>query len=156
MLMENIALCLLVRHMQKNPLLIHLFLSGLPNFVSQWVIFHYYHMFDALFSTCGPSKLVPLSLLACFGFKLSVTSDENRSFRIIYSQSTFHLSTNIQTSLDSFFRKISSLFFYIYKCLHICMCTTWRPGAQDVQKKASDPLDLELQMIVNSYLGSEK
>lgn len=121
MLMENIALCLLVGHMQKNPLLIHLFLSGLPNFVSQWVMFHYYHMFDALFSTCGPSKLVPLSLLACFGFKLSVTSDENRSFRIIYSQSTFHLSTNIQTSLDSFLERFHLYSFtYINACIYVC------------------------------------
>ena len=30
-------------------------------------------------------------------------------------------------------------------CLHVCMCTTCLPGAPGGQKRASDPLELELK-----------
>lgn len=35
------------------------------------------------------------------------------------------------------------------------MCTAWVAGAQQGQK-AADPLELELQMVVNYYVDSEK
>jgi len=42
------------------------------------------------------------------------------------------------------------ILFYVYGCLACtCVCTTCGPGAHRDQKRASDPLVLELQMIAS-------
>jgi hypothetical protein len=35
------------------------------------------------------------------------------------------------------------------------MCNTWMPATHAGQKNALDPLELELQMIVNHHVGAE-
>ena len=51
--------------------------------------------------------------------------------------------------LESFYFK--GLFFvYVWMfCLHVCLCITCMPGAHRGQKRASDSLELELQMVVS-------
>ena len=39
---------------------------------------------------------------------------------------------------------------YIFLFLHVCLCTVYMPGACRGQKRASDPLELELQIVVSS------
>lgn len=39
-------------------------------------------------------------------------------------------------------------------CPHECLCTTDVPGAHEVQKRASYPLELELQIGVSHYVGA--
>lgn len=36
-------------------------------------------------------------------------------------------------------------------CMHVCLCV---PTAFECQKKESDPLELELQMLVSCYVGN--
>ena len=38
-------------------------------------------------------------------------------------------------------------------CLHICLFITCVPGAHRSQKRESDPLELEVQMVVSYYVG---
>ena len=40
-------------------------------------------------------------------------------------------------------------------CLYVCLCTLCVPDACGGQKKVSDLLDLELQMIVSCHVGAE-
>lgn len=40
--------------------------------------------------------------------------------------------------------------------LHVCMCTTYMPGACGGQKRVLDPLKIELQMFVSSCVSSGK
>ena len=37
-------------------------------------------------------------------------------------------------------------------CLHVCLCNTCMLGTYRSQKKMSDPLHLELQMVVSHYM----
>lgn len=46
--------------------------------------------------------------------------------------------------------------FYCVFCLHVCICTTCVPGASSGQKRVSDPVELELQMLVSYHVGSGK
>lgn len=39
-------------------------------------------------------------------------------------------------------------------CLHVCLCTTFMSGALRVHRKASDPLERELQVVVNHHVSS--
>lgn len=39
--------------------------------------------------------------------------------------------------------------FYVYKCLHVCKCATCLPDAHRSQKRLSDPMELELGMVVS-------
>lgn len=39
-------------------------------------------------------------------------------------------------------------------CLHVCLCIMCMPGAHKSQKKALDPLPLELQKIVSCHVGA--
>jgi hypothetical protein len=39
-------------------------------------------------------------------------------------------------------------------CLHVCLCPTCMAGVCEGQKRALDPLKLELQMLVNHYVGA--
>ena len=36
-------------------------------------------------------------------------------------------------------------------CLHVCLCTACMPGIGRGQKRASDPLELELEMVVGLH-----
>lgn len=38
--------------------------------------------------------------------------------------------------------------------LHICLCITYMPGAQNSLKRASGPLELDLEMVVSDRMGS--
>lgn len=38
--------------------------------------------------------------------------------------------------------------------LYVCMCITYMPGAQEPQKRLLYPLDPELQLVVNQYMGA--
>lgn len=38
--------------------------------------------------------------------------------------------------------------------MHVCLCITCMPGSFEGQKKASDPLGLELQNFVNCHVGA--
>lgn len=40
-------------------------------------------------------------------------------------------------------------------CLHVCIHTVGVPGALGEQRRVSDPVELELQMVGNCYLGAE-
>ena len=47
------------------------------------------------------------------------------------------------------------LFFWVWDfCLWARMCTMSVPGTQESQKRASDPLELELQMILSHHASS--
>lgn len=35
----------------------------------------------------------------------------------------------------------------------MCVCTTCEPGAHGIQKKVSDPLEPEGQMVMSHYVG---
>ena len=39
-------------------------------------------------------------------------------------------------------------------CIHVCTCTACMSGAHGDQKRAQDPLELWVQMIVNSNGGA--
>ena len=41
-------------------------------------------------------------------------------------------------------------------CLHVCLCTTYMPGAYGVQKRVLDPLELELQTVVSHHVDAGK
>lgn len=41
-------------------------------------------------------------------------------------------------------------------CLHVCICTTCVSGASRGQKRVSDPVELELQMLLSYHVGSGK
>lgn len=43
---------------------------------------------------------------------------------------------------------------YIGDFLHLHMCATCMPGAQEGQKRRSDPLELESQVIVSHDVGA--
>lgn len=40
-------------------------------------------------------------------------------------------------------------------CLYVCLCTTCMPVACESQKRVSDPLELELQVIMSCHVGAE-
>lgn len=56
-------------------------------------------------------------------------------------------------SLLRMFSKDLFILCLLMFCLHVCMCTVWVPGARGGQK-ATDPLELELWVIVSRYVGS--
>lgn len=60
---------------------------------------------------------------------------------------------NIQTFLGLFI-----LLFYVceHLPLHVCVCATLMPSTLEGQKKASDPLELELWMVVNQHWELKK
>lgn len=39
-------------------------------------------------------------------------------------------------------------------CLHVCLCTKCELGACEGHKRASDPLALEIQMVVSPQVGA--
>lgn len=39
--------------------------------------------------------------------------------------------------------------------VHVCICTTCMPDAQRDQKRAPEPLQLGLQMVVSHYVSAE-
>lgn len=41
-------------------------------------------------------------------------------------------------------------------CLSVCLCTVLVPGAQEGQKRVSDPLELDLQKVVNHHVSAGK
>lgn len=45
------------------------------------------------------------------------------------------------------------VFYVRLFCLHVCLYTTYMPGDPQDQKRASDPLQLELQMAVSHHVG---
>jgi hypothetical protein len=48
-----------------------------------------------------------------------------------------------------------TLLFYVYKHLPaLCLCTTCKALTHKNQKMASDPLELELQMVVSCHMGA--
>lgn len=49
-----------------------------------------------------------------------------------------------------FKKKLCSWMFY----LRVCLCSTCLPGTQGIQRRASDPLTLELQTVVSLHLGT--
>ena len=40
-------------------------------------------------------------------------------------------------------------------CMFVCLCTVCMPGICGSQRRASDPLGLELQMIVSHHVDTE-
>lgn len=70
-------------------------------------------------------------------------------------------STNIihhsKTKLVIFKVFSISLSYYVYRCLvwmSVCVPCVW-PDSHWGQKRLSDPLELELQMVMNCYVGAE-
>lgn len=57
--------------------------------------------------------------------------------------------------LTSPFKDIFILFnqYECFACVHACMCTPCMPDAQEGQKTVSDPLEVELQMVVSQRVG---
>lgn len=45
-------------------------------------------------------------------------------------------------------------YFMCFACMYICIYTTWVPGTLWGQKRALDPLNLNLQMVLGIQLGS--
>lgn len=45
--------------------------------------------------------------------------------------------------------------FYFMGMSLLSACTTYVPGAREDQERASDSLELELQIIVNHHVGPE-
>lgn len=39
-------------------------------------------------------------------------------------------------------------------CLYMCLCITYRPGACGVRKRLTDPLELDLQMVLSHHVGT--
>lgn len=58
-------------------------------------------------------------------------------------------------SLYLFFLDLLNLYFMdICVCLHVCVFTVCVSATLESQKRVSDPLDLELEMIVSHYIGT--
>ena len=49
--------------------------------------------------------------------------------------------------------KYFKVFLYYFVCIHVGPCATYVFGACEGQKKASDPLEVELQTAVSGYVG---
>lgn len=47
------------------------------------------------------------------------------------------------------------LFDAMCKCLLVCLCTTYVPGALRGRKRVSEFLDLVLKVVVSPYVGAE-
>lgn len=41
-------------------------------------------------------------------------------------------------------------------CLHLCLCNIRVPGAHGGERRALSPLELELWMVMDCYIGAEK
>lgn len=39
-------------------------------------------------------------------------------------------------------------------CMHVCLCAMCVPGTYKCQKRAPDPLELELQIVVSHQVGA--
>lgn len=52
------------------------------------------------------------------------------------------------------FKNYYFLFICVF-CLCACLCTMYMPGAHRSQKKASVPLELEIQMVVHCHVGAK-
>lgn len=44
--------------------------------------------------------------------------------------------------------------FILHVCLHVCPCTTCKPGSHGGQKRPSEPLELELKVFVSHTVAA--
>ena len=62
------------------------------------------------------------------------------------------MTSDLVTSLSLSLNFVFILCVQVY-CLHVCICV---PGAREGEKRALDPLELELYTVVGHHVGTGK
>lgn len=101
-------------------------------------------MFKALGS--GSEKYTLPNVIVCFQGSFGISAVISRP----------SLESVKMETLDSYISKIFlRIIFtmYISVCLHVCPGTMWMSGTHRIQKRALDPLELELQLVMSHLCG---
>lgn len=97
------------------------------------------------FSSWTHVRILSDTLLATVGSYTQCGSHSHRHIHI--SKNRFW---NFRENFIFLFRFIYFILCVFVFCLHVCICTIYMPGSHGVQKRVSDPLELELWMVMST------